>query len=46
MVIQASGREGRVFGASYTASSLLGSVVLSRLVFTKSNEEINALVGG
>jgi hypothetical protein len=39
-VIQAAGRGGPVFGASYTTASLLGSVVLSRLVFTKSKREI------
>lgn len=44
-VISASGRHGKVFGASYTVASLLGNIVMSRLVFTKSSREINGLIG-
>ena len=43
-VKQAAGREGKIFGASYTVASLLGSVVRNNPTFTKSNAELDPIV--
>ena len=44
VIKQVAGRQGHVFGASYTIASLLGSVVCNIPTFTKSNTEINPIV--
>lgn len=43
-VVQVSGREGKAFGASYTAASKIGFNVINRLTFTKSNSEIDPII--
>lgn len=45
-VVQAPGRKGRVFAASYTIAALIGFINVSRLVFTKTMFELQKIMHG